>query len=137
MDKVRAFIDETIAFYNCANLDEAILESYKMTGFDWIDARENDWDWRDVESMEFETRSALEFIRPELTPSQLALLDKWDETYQEWHDEGIFFKRYAEANRGHKWSWKGEREFAAKILGRTIPKSHWWYWPPEEQGNEK
>lgn len=136
MDTVRAFIDEVMELYSCKNWDETIATCFDLTGFDWIDPRENDWDWRDVESDEFTMRSALEFLRPELNPYQLEILGKWDDLYKEWLDEGIIYERYEAANRGPKWSWQSEREYAAKTLGRTIPKSHWWYWPPGEDEKE-
>lgn len=132
MDTVRAFIDEVMELYGFNNWDDTFQSAYELSGFDWIDARENDWDWRDVESEELEMRSALEFLRPELSPPQLEILEKWDAKYRDWRDEGIFFERYAEAHRSSKWSWQRQREYAEKTLGRIIPRSHWWYWPSDE-----
>ena len=133
MDTVRAFIDEVMELYNCKNWDETIASSFGLTGFDWIDPRENDWDWRDVESDEFVMRSALEFLRPELNPYQLEILGKWDDLYKEWRNEGIIYERYEAANRSPKWSWQYEQEYAEETLGRKIPKEHWWYWPPDDK----
>ena len=132
MDTVRAFVNEVMELYNCKDWDEVFTACWNKVGFDWIDARENDWDWRAVESDEFEMRSALEFLRPELSPTQLAILEKWDNQYKDWRDEGILYERYQAANRSAKWSWAHQREYAGETLGLTIPKSHWWYWPPSE-----
>lgn len=136
MDKVRAFIDETADFYHCKSWDDAILESYKMTGFDWMREKEFDWDIVDVHSQELEMRSALEFLRPELNARQLEILGHWDASYREWRDQDVFFERY-EAAHGARFTWERARESAEKTLGRKIPPSHWWFWPPHEKPKQK
>lgn len=137
MDKVHAFIEEVRDLYACSSLDDVIARSHELVGFDWLEPHTGTGvgdggsaDYYDVESSEFEMRSALEFIRPELTAAQLAILEEWDAYYREKIAEGVFYKRY-EAAQGGRFTWESERDFAAKALGRTIPKSHWWYWPPE------
>ena len=67
----------------CETLDDVIECSYGLIGFDWLEPHSGDGvgeggsaDYYDVESSEFEMRSALEFIRPELTLSQLDVLEK-------------------------------------------------------------
>lgn len=133
MDRAHLYIKETIDFYPSAegSLDGLIRRYREMVGFDWIGAKENPWDYSGVEFPEFETRSALEFIRPELTEYQLLVLNEIDSIYKEWITEGIFYERYREA-WGDRFTWQGERNDIAEELGRSIPKSHWWLWPPEE-----
>lgn len=80
---------------------------------------------------ESELRSALEFIRPELTDKQLAILSKIDELYLDWISQGKFYKRYLDA-QGRRFTWQSELEYVSELLGRSIPKSHWWLWPPKE-----
>lgn len=140
MDKVHAFIEEIKELYRCKTLDEVIATSHKLVGFDWLEPHLGDSvgkggsaDYYDVESSEFEMRSALEFIRPELTPSQLAVLEKWDTYYKEKIAEGVFYSRYERAAIPSHWSWQKERESTEEDLGRKIPESHWWYWPPDEK----
>ncbi len=144
MDGVRAFIEEIRELYQCKTLDDVIECSYGLVGFDWLEPHTGDGvgeggsaDYYDVESSEFEMRSALEFIRPELTHSQLVTLDEWDGYYKEKIAEGVFYERYAAASFGWNGTWESEREFAAKTLGRPIPTSHWWYWPPDENKDKK
>jgi hypothetical protein len=124
-------VNKIQALYNCANWDETFAVCRNLAGFDWINKRENPWDWCDVESSELEMRSAMEFLRPELSPQQLAILEEWDARYRGWRDEGIFFKRYRDA-QGARFTWCDERGYAEALFGLTIPPSHWWYWPPGE-----
>ena len=142
MDKVRAFIEEIRDLYKCETFDDVIECSHNLVGFDWLELHTGDGvgeggsaDYYDVESSEFEMRSALEFIRLELTSSQLDILGKWDAYYKEKIAEGVFYDRYKAAHGG-RFTWKRARESAEKTLGKPIPKSHWWYWPPEEDGEK-
>ena len=76
-------------------------------------------------------RSALEFIRPELSPSQIKFLVLWDKRFNEAVKKGIFYSLYAAAS-GYRFTWEDARKEASEMLGRTIPRSHWWFWPPEK-----
>lgn len=133
MDKVHAYIKDEIEFHSTgeASLDKLIERYREMIGFDWIYEKENPWDYRDVEFPELELRSALEFVRPELTEKQLAVLAEIDGFYQDWIRMDIFYTRYREA-QGGRFTWQSERDYVSEQLGRSIPKSHWWLWPPEE-----
>ena len=130
MDSVHKFLSEEMDSYGLKTVDELATLIYGGAGFDWIRDKENDWDYVFVEHLELEVRSTLEFIRLELSPTALSILDKWDALYKEWLAKGIFFERYADASGG-LFTWQRERERAAEWLNRSIPKSHWWYWPPE------
>jgi hypothetical protein len=68
---------------------------------------------------------------PELSDDERAHLDGWIAKYSGWRDRGIFFSRYRDTF-GARFTWKEERAAAEELLGRIIPKSHWWFWPPEE-----
>lgn len=129
-DKAHLYLKEIMASYrSCATMDMLLEHTYDMAGFNWI-CHENPWE-AEIEFPELDIRSALEFIRPELTEYQLSILDKIDAQYKEWIAEGIFYDRYKGASGG-RFTWQGEREDLAEELGRSIPKSHWWFWPPEE-----
>lgn len=130
MDKVHAYIKEEIEFHSTgqASLDELIERYYEMAGFTWMEEAEEEF--KDVQFPELELRSALEFICPELTDKQLAVLSKIDELYREWISQDKFYKRYRDA-QGGRFTWQSEREYVSEQLGRTIPRSHWWLWPPE------
>ena len=128
MDSVHKYLSEEMDSYGLKTIDELTTLIYEGAGFDWIRDKNNDWDYLDNHYMELEVRSALEFIRPELPLMALATLDKWDALYREWITKGIFYERYA-AIGGWRFTWEREREYTAELLGRPIPKSHWWYWP--------
>ncbi len=131
MDPAHKYLNEEMDSYGLKTVDELATLIYEGAGFDWIRDKVNDWDYLDNHYSELEVRSALEFIRPELPPSTLATLDKWDTLYKEWVAKGIFYERYAKIG-GWRFSWEREREHAKEWLGRSIPKSHWWFWPPEK-----
>jgi hypothetical protein len=131
MDKVHAYIKENIALYNQED-QYAILEHIGTSaGLFWIDDELEPWE-RDVHWPEFELLSAFEFLRPELPPEQVKILDLWLAKYAEWRGEGIFFKQYRES-WGGSFTWEQERRDAEEELGRLIPRSHWWFWPPDMQ----
>ncbi|MDO5562796.1 MAG: hypothetical protein Q4F74_04205 [Synergistaceae bacterium] len=132
MDRVHEFLKGEIEFHNHGTLDKMLAWYAAWAGSSWIPPLNPPYDtYRDVDSSELEVRSALEFIRSELTPPQLKSLAEWDGLYCKWRDEGIFFKRYRDA-QGGRFTWEDERAFGEEELGRKIPKSHWWYWPPDE-----
>ena len=132
VDKIHAFIDDIMNLYNCKSWDETFKSCLELVGFDWMREKAFDWDIVDVHSEELEMRSALEFLRPQLNPFQLGILEEWDRRYCLWRDEGFFFKRY-QAAQGGRFTWQSQRDYAEKELGRKIPTSHWWYWPPDEE----
>ena len=131
MDTVHNFLNQRKDSYIKDSLDGLISFVYGNIGWEWIQDTENPWDVVIVCYMELEIRSALEFIRQELTEEQRAILDEWDKTYREWIKQGIFYERYAEASGG-RFRWKDTREEAKELLGRAIPPSHFWFWPPDE-----
>ena len=133
MDSVRAFVDGVMDLYQCKDWNSTLTQCLNLAGFDWMREKANDWDIVDVHSEELEMRSALEFLRPQLNPFQIGILEEWDRRYCLWRDEGFFFKRYEAAEFGYKSTWQDERNYAEKRLGRKIPTSHWWYWPSDEK----
>lgn len=131
MDGVHLYLKEHIEEMKYVDLDGLIDRYREMIGFDWTIKKENPWDFRMVQFPELEVRSALEFIRPELTERQISLLNEIDRIYKGWIDEGIFYKSYQDSSGG-KFSWQRGRQYTEELLGRSIPKSHWWLWPSEE-----
>jgi hypothetical protein len=81
---------------------------------------------------ELELLSAFEFLRPELSEEELQIVEDWRNLYARWRDEGIFFERYGQTASRAKYSWEAERKDAETELGRSIPRTHWWFWPPSE-----
>jgi len=133
VDKVRVFIDGVMDLYKRPNWDETLEHCLELVGFDWMREKAFENDILEVHSEEFEMRSALEFLRPELNVLQLGILEKWDALYRKWRDEGVLYTRYEAAEIGSRGMWQEERAYAEKRLGRKIPPSHWWYWPPDEE----
>lgn len=131
MGTLREFIRKEMDMMKATTLDELLAFYADVSGFDWMTPRESPDDYRDAYYSELEMRSAFEFLRPELSGPQRSDLDRWDAKYRQWRDEGVFFHRYRDA-QGGRFTWKEERADAEKVLGRIIPKNHWWYWPPEE-----
>lgn len=137
MDSVHKYLSRKMNSYNGLDTIEDLAKfMYGSAGFDWINDKINDWDYFNNYYPEFEVRSALEFIRPELPSSVLAILDEWDTLYKEWIAKGIFYQRYAEVG-GWRFTWENARSDATEMLGRAIPRSHFWYWPPEEKEGNK
>ena len=130
MDSVREYLQEITDTYNNKTFSEMVSNMYGSAGFDGVREQETPWDYVDVEYPELAVRSALEFIRPELAEPELEILEKWDSLYKQWISEGIFYKRYALA-MGGRFTWEDERATIAEWLGRNIPHSHFWLWPPE------
>lgn len=83
---------------------------------------------------DFPTRSALEFLRPQLSAPQTVLLNGWTAFWQEYRDKGLFYKRVRGAF-GRRFTWPSFRAEGEEELGRKIPRSHWWYWPPGEKAS--
>lgn len=132
MDRVNAYLKSLVETEPTCTTMDGIVDRYReMAGFDWMWEKDNPWDYRSVHFPELETRSALEFIRPMLTPRQLTVLDEIDVRYQEWIEQGVFYKRYRDA-WGGRFTWAGYREELQQRFGRSMPRSHWWLWPPEE-----
>ncbi len=133
MDSIWSFIDAELDRAGVVNLDELIDHYAIFSGIDWILGKENPWDYVDVSEPEFEMRSALEFVRSDLTPHQLERLAFWDGKYRMWRDDGILYSRYkdAVAAGGNRHFWRDERAWASEWLGRSIPRDHWWFWPPD------
>lgn len=130
MDKLHAYIKENIEFYNQPDQLAFLRRIAGWAGTFWIEDNLEPWE-RMVEDAELEVLSAFEFLRPELPEDQVEILDQWIAKYAEWRDQGIFFQRYQEA-WGYNFSWAQERKDAEEELGRLIPRSHWWFWPPQE-----
>jgi hypothetical protein len=130
MDKVHAYIKENIQFYRQPDQFAFLRHMASWAGSFWIDDGLEAWE-RVVEDDELALLSAFEFLRPELPPEQIERLDYWIGKYAEWRDRGIFFERYTESWGGN-FSWEQERRDAEDELGRLIPRSHWWFWPPEK-----
>ena len=130
MDKVHSYIKGYIELYK--QKDQYALLDYVATssGMFWVEDELKPWE-RDVHWPELELLSAFEFLRPELPPEQVKLLDYWIAKYAGWRDDGVFFARYKEA-KGGKFTWEQERLDTEEILGRLIPRTHWWFWPPEK-----
>lgn len=131
MDKIYAFIKEEKKCHKKESLDDLIQWYSEWAGFPWLTEDLPEQELRIVEAPELEMRSALEFIRPELSPSQIKFLDSWDKRFNEAVKKGIFYSLYAAAS-GYRFTWEDARKEASEMLGRTIPRSHWWFWPPEK-----
>ena len=131
MDKLHAYIKENLAFYwqpdQCSLLDRMS----KHGGLFWAEEDLQPWE-RMVEWPELEMLSAFEFLRPELPPEQVKILNWWLKKYAKWRDQGVFYRWYKEAQGGN-FTWEQERRDAEEELGRLIPRSHWWFWPPDMQ----
>lgn len=132
MDRVHEYLQSEMNLHNFRTLDNMIAWYATWAGTSWIHKYDDPAVFQDVEDPELEVRSALEFIRPELTPAQLESLNVWDQKYLKWREEGVFYRRYREVS-GPKFSWQDERNSGETELGRSIPKSHWWYWPKNEK----
>ena len=130
MDKIHSYIEEHVRLYNLGD-GHALLEHIALhAGLFWAEEELEPWE-RMVHWPELELLSAFEFLRPELPPEQAKILDRWIAKYAEWRDRGVFFRWY-EAAWGDRFTWEQEREDAEEELGRLIPRSHWWFWPPKE-----
>lgn len=131
MDKIYAFVNEEKKCRKRETLDDLIQWYSDWSGFPWL-IEDSPEELKIVEALELEMRSALEFIRPELSPSQIKMLDSWDKRFSEAVKKEAFYNLYAAAS-GYRFTWEGARKDASDMLGRTIPRSHWWFWPPEEK----
>ena len=129
MDRVFAEIKEDMELRNMQSFTEWLAWYSEWAGLSWCSEGLPD-DQRFVEEPELEMRSAVEFMRPELTIGQLKLLKVWDDRYAAWRAAGVFYRNYA-IGSPCRCDWQREREDAAENLGRVIPFSHWWLWPPE------
>ena len=129
MDKIYAFIEEEKKCRQKKTLDQLIQWYSYWSGSPWIIEDLPEQELKIVEAPELEMRSALEFIRPELSQSQVELLDSWDKRFNEAVKKGTFYDLYAAAS-GYRFTWEDARKEASAMLGRTIPRSHWWFWPP-------
>ncbi|WP_352426333.1 hypothetical protein, partial [Aminomonas paucivorans] len=98
-----------------------------QSGMFWLEDEINSWE-RDMDFDELEIRSALEFLRPELTARQISYLEAWDAMWQEFRTRGVFHQRVQESYGG-RFTWEAYRRETEEELGRPIPKSHWWFWP--------
>jgi hypothetical protein len=130
MDKVHAYIKENVEIYRGADQKTLLEHLASWAGSFWIDDELEPWE-RMAEDDELVLLSAFEFLRPELPPEQIKILDDWIAKYAVWREQGIFYERYREAG-GYKFTWEQERKDAEEELGRLIPRSHWWFWPPQE-----
>ena len=131
MDKLHSYIKETLEIHRQPDQSVFLEHVANWAGSFWIGDGLEPWE-RMVEWPELEWLSAFEFLRPELPPKQAANLDRWIAKYTAWRERGIFFERYREA-QGRKFTWRQERLDAEEELGRLIPRSHWWFWPPETE----
>jgi SPP1 gp7 family putative phage head morphogenesis protein len=130
MDKLHIYIMEHIELYNQLDQCAFLQHIAGWAGTFWIENDLEPWE-RMVEDDELTLLSAFEFLSPELPPEQVKLLDGWIAKYAGWRDRGIFFERYRES-WGRNFTWEQERLDAEEELGRLIPRSHWWFWPPEK-----
>lgn len=132
MDKVHSYINEIRKSYNNMSRRELLEHIATVSGTFWIEDELEPWermnDWPELELL-----SAFEFLRPELTEEERAILDGWIAKYAGWREQGIFFQRYRET-RGSRFTWKQYREGMEGKFGRLIPRSHWWYWPDDKRG---
>lgn len=130
MDQLHVYVKENIELYKQPDRNALLAHIASCAGLFWIEDNLEPWD-REVEWPELELLSAFEFLRPALPQGQVKILDQWIARYTEWRDRGIFFQRYQEA-WGSKFTWEQERKDAEEELGRLIPRSHWWFWPPQK-----
>ncbi len=129
MDKVHAYIKESVVFYKKTDQRELLKDMSLQAGLFWMNEGLEPWE-RDVHWPELELLSAFEFLRQELPADQRDLLDEWIAKYAGWREQGIFYRNYREA-WGGKFTWKEERTGIENLLGRIIPRDHWWLWPDE------
>ncbi len=127
MDRVHAEIKDDMEMRHKKDFSEWLAWYADGAGVSWCSEGIPD-KLRIVDAPDLVMRSAVEFIRPELTEEQLNLLKVWDGRYSEWRKSGVFYTNY-EKGCLYSCDWEDERETASKHLGRSIPKSHWWYWP--------
>jgi hypothetical protein len=131
MARVHAYIKESQKLYNNMTRYELLEHIATVSGTFWIEDDLEPWermnDWPELELL-----SAFEFLRPELSGKERQILDGWIAKYTKWSEQGIFPQRYDDTVCRAKYSWEAERKDAETELGRSIPKSHWWFWPPSE-----
>lgn len=96
----------------------------------WLTDDLEPWE-RYMETDELVLRSLFEFCRAELNARQIAALEEWEASWIQFRDRDVFHQRVREEGGG-RFTWEGERQHAERRLGRPIPKSHWWFWAPEE-----
>ena len=132
MDKILDLMKQCISVYRDGDRFGLLRHIATVSGTFWIED-ELPPDERMLHWPELELLSAFEFLRPELTPEEVVLLDGWIAKYAAWREQGIFFQRYNDMRPRFKYSWKDERQDCEKALGRQIPRSHWWFWPNEEE----
>ena len=133
MDKVHAYIEEHQRLYGNMSRRELLEHAAGWAGSFWIDDNLESWE-RLNNSPELELLSAFEFLRPELTDEERAILDDWIAKYAGWREQGLFPQRYDDTACRATYTWKDERRYVAECLGRQIPRSHWWYWPDDKRG---
>ena len=133
MDKVHAYIEEHQKLYNNMSRRELLEHTAGWAGSFWIDDDLEPWE-RMNDSPELELLSAFEFLRPELTEGERAILDGWIAKYAGWREQGLFPQRYDDTACRATYTWKDERRYVAECLGRQIPRSHWWYWTDNPRG---
>ena len=134
MDKVHSYIQEHQELYSDMTQRELLEYMAQVSGSFWVEdvwepwERMNDWP-------ELELLSAFEFLRPELSEEDRAILDGWIAKYAAWREQGLFPQRYDDTACRRKYPWKDERKDAEECLGRRIPRSHWWYWTDDERAD--
>ena len=131
MDKVNTYIKTHIDLYREKSQTTLLKYMATYSGMFWINDDLEPWE-REVHWPELELLSAFEFLRLELSLEEIKLLDYWIAKYADWRDQDIFFEGYRKS-WGSKFTWEQERLDAEEELGRLIPRSHWWFWPPDMQ----
>lgn len=80
-------------------------------------------------------RSAIEFVRADLTPDQQAELDRVDEFWRahatDFNKDFALVHAFSDMKTAMKGWIKDSRDQAPEI-----PRSHWWWWPIEIEGGE-
>ena len=140
MEQVHKFLHYRLACDSTEPMDanklaETFFNSYDFSWAAYEDTLsfEEKYDLHDEFDLcpKLDVRSAIEFIKDELNSANLERLETWNKEARKLIAEGVFFAAYKGLN-GYYFNWRGEREEAAEILGAEIPKSHLWFWPPNE-----
>ena len=140
MEQVHKFLHYRLACDSTEPMDanklaETFFNSYDFSWAAYEDTLsfEEKYDLHDEFDLcpKLDVRSAIEFIKDELNSANLERLETWNKEARKLIAEGVFFAAYKGLN-GYYFNWRGEREEAAESLGAEIPKSHLWFWPPNE-----
>ncbi len=129
--KILRVIEEQMRCWPAVKGLDAFMKECSQSGIFWLTDEHPPW-MREMDFDELEIRSALEFLRPELTARQIGYLEAWTAVWQTLREDGTFHRRVKEV-LGGRLSWPAYRKEVEEALGRPIPRSHWWFWPPEDK----